>query len=74
MKVRYINYRKVFPNISKRCFTQWFLFERLWLNKIWQFSIKHHTIEFDFRKDWVSDMTNGKVKLKDSKKGGLHGT
>lgn len=63
MKIRYINYRKDFPSMGKGAFSRWFTFSRHWGGKIIEIGIRHHAINLDLRKDFISDMTNGKVKL-----------
>lgn len=56
-QVRYVNFRKVFPNTPKHCFTQWFYFDTLmWGGRIWNIGIKHHQIILDFRLSWLDDM------------------
>lgn len=55
-KVRHVNYRKEFPQMSDRCFTRLFDFKRYWGGRIWNFYCRHHCLEFDWRYSWVNDM------------------
>lgn len=60
MKVRYINYRKAYPNASPQCWSRWFAIERYWGGKIILIQCKAHTIELDFRRNWIKDLITGK--------------
>ena len=62
-KISYINYKKDFPNMENNCFTKWFEVRRAWGGRLIYISVKARTIELDFRKDWLAEMTNGKVKI-----------
>ena len=62
MKIEYVNYNKEFP--KAKCWKKWFSLKRYWSGKIWHIGIKHHCLVFDFRYDWISDMTDGRVKSK----------
>lgn len=55
-RVRYTNYKKQYENING-VFNQWFLFSRYWNSRIIKISILHHEISFDFRLNWLADMT-----------------
>lgn len=62
-KVQYTNYRAEY-NIGKDCFAKWFQVKRFWGGKIITVLIKHHEVQFDFRKNWIADMAfpDGGVK------------
>lgn len=55
-KIRFTNYRKEFPNISSDAFQTPFRINRYWRNRIIEIHIKHYSVSFDFRKNWVLDM------------------
>ena len=61
-KVRYINYRKQFPNASAECWNRWLAIERFWGGKIILLCVRHHAIEFDFRRNWIADLITGNPK------------
>lgn len=58
-RVSYTNFRKEGCSPSKTAFNSWFSFDRYWGGAIWNFTVKHHQISFDFRRNWVADMIHG---------------
>jgi hypothetical protein len=60
MKIRYVSYKKEFPDkgIGISSFTDWFRVRRYWKGKLILISIKHHEIVIDMRGDLFDEMTN----------------
>ena len=58
-KIRFTNYRKEYPNMSINCFKDLFSIQRWWRNRIIDISVKHYTLSFDFRRNWLMDMYTG---------------
>jgi hypothetical protein len=54
--VRYVNFRKSYPNAGKGCWKQWVNVQRFWGGRIIHFKIRHHTLIFDFRHNYIADM------------------
>lgn len=55
-KIHFVNYKKEFPNMTDGCFIKWFSIQKFWYGKIININIKHYTLSFDFRKNWLLDM------------------
>jgi len=55
-EVRFVNFKKEFPNAGVGCWQCWFLFERYWSNRIWHINVKHYSLILDFRSNWMLDM------------------
>lgn len=55
-KVRFINFRSKFPNMSHDCFSKWFAVSRCWNGRIVTVHVKALAMQLDFRRNWVADM------------------
>jgi hypothetical protein len=55
-RVSYCNYRKEYGEAVHNCFKSWFSFTRYWGGRLWNISVLHHQITFDFRYSWVDDL------------------
>lgn len=55
-KIRFVNYRKEFPNMGSTAFAKWFYAERRWSGRIINIGVKAWAVVLDFRKDWIADM------------------
>lgn len=60
-RVRFINYRKLFPQASIGCWAKWFDVQRFWGGKIILIHVKAFAIELDFRRNWIADMMTGTI-------------
>lgn len=48
--IRLINYKKTFPNLQGgKAFSRWFWVDTFFNGKLIHISVKHYTLEFDFR-------------------------
>lgn len=65
-KIKFINYHNKFPWIkeSGTAYTRWFSFDRYWMGKIWQITVKHYAISIDFRRNWIADMVDPDREVK----------
>ena len=57
-KISYTNFKKEYSKIGDDCFTKWFSVQKYWGGRIIGFSIKHHVVSLDFRKNWLVDMVD----------------
>lgn len=55
-RVRFINYRKCYPDAHPDCFTKWLSVTRWWHGRVITICFKALAVSFDFRRDWVADM------------------
>lgn len=55
-KIRFTNYKREFPKMGKDCFSKPFWFQRMWRGRLVEIFIKHYSVTFDFRKNWLLDM------------------
>lgn len=55
--VSFYNMRKLYPNSSNECWSQWFYVARFWNGKIIKIMIRHWCLSFDFRRNWLADMS-----------------
>lgn len=46
-----------FDGVARRAFRRWFSVSRYWGGALWMVTVKHHQITFDFRRDWLADMS-----------------
>jgi len=58
-KIRFVNYRKEFPNMSASCFTEWFYISRSWKGRFISIGIKDRALKLDFRRNWIADLCEG---------------
>ena len=56
MKIRFVNYRKEFPNMSQAAFSDLFTYVERWDGSLIYFGIKHFVICLDFRDNVVEDL------------------
>lgn len=50
LKVRLINYKKLYPNLQGgKAFSRWFWYDTFYAGKMIHINIKHYALEFDFR-------------------------
>ena len=55
-KFTYVNWKKAAPQAAAVCWKQWFSVKRYWSGKLIYIQIRHHSFQFDFRRDWLADM------------------
>ena len=60
-KVSYVNYRKIYGNsIGTKSFDRWLWIGRMRSGRLRYITVKHHSLCFDFRRNWVADLMQDK--------------
>jgi hypothetical protein len=62
-KFAYVNWHKAAPNASPGCWKQWFSIKRYWGGKLIYVEVRHHSFQFDFRRDWLADFLGENASL-----------
>ena len=57
-RVSYTNYRKQYGKNAANAFTSWFKVKRYWGGRLVYVSVRHFSLCFDFRKNWLLDMVD----------------
>lgn len=55
-RISYVNYRKEYPQASKRCWRAWFSITRYWGDRLIYVSVRGRTLILDFRANWFLEM------------------
>lgn len=59
-KVRFTNYRKLYPQGGENCWKQWVSVSRRWRGRIININVRHFQLSLDFRRNWIADMVEGR--------------
>lgn len=62
-KVRFINYRREFPNMGPSVFSEWFTIDKKWSGRLIFIHVKAFAVCLDFRRDPVADMMNAHARM-----------
>jgi len=54
-KFTYVSWHKAAPNSSPNCWKRWFSIRRYWGGKLIYVEVRHHSFQFDFRRNWLAD-------------------